>query len=136
MKIIQLSYAEYGNLVTKLIDNIKKSEIQFCAVHGLMKGGLPIAVALSNALNIPLTVTLVELEVLCKDRLVLVVDDIISHATETDSFSRFIELASAKGIKYKSASLYCKLNAFRPDFYEVMINDNEWIEFPWGHSHK
>lgn len=131
MDKIVISYGHYGELITKLISSIKSSANTFCAVHGLMKGGLPIAVAISNALNIPLTVNLADLGAICNNKLILVVDDII---TEDSGFARFTELAELKNIKYKTATLVCKLNSFVPDYYQLIVDKSEWVEFPWGHS--
>jgi uncharacterized protein len=52
-QIRKVSAAEYGRMVKKLAKQIKKSGVEFAYIIGVARGGLPLAVALSNELKIP-----------------------------------------------------------------------------------
>lgn len=114
MKKIEISWEETGKMIDKIISQVAESGIKFENVYGVPRGGLILAVALSNNFNIPLTDKPTESS--------LVAEDISDNGN------------TLKDIKCKKiACLYKSLwTKTIPDFYAELKTDKEsWIVFPW-----
>ncbi|MCK5624978.1 hypothetical protein KAI04_04000 [Candidatus Pacearchaeota archaeon] len=117
MKKIYYNWEETGLLIKELIEKVKSSNINFDGVYGIPKGGLPIAVSLSYALDIPLLLSPTEKT--------LIVDDISDTGKTLEIFK-----------KKKIACLFLtKWTTMIPDFWiKEKLNKNEWIVFPWDEN--
>lgn len=110
-KIIKLTWAEVGVLIDELAEMIDED---FEGIYAVPRGGLPIGVALSHKLGIPLLDS--------PNKNCLIVDDISDNGNT---------LSKIKGKKI--ACLYSTpWTKTKPDWFVVMKeNKNEWIEYPW-----
>ena len=54
MNKIYIDWENFGIMMDELYEIIKISNIKFDGIYGIPRGGLPIAVALSHKLNLPL----------------------------------------------------------------------------------
>ena len=54
MNKIYLSWEEFGIMVDKLVELIKKSRIKFDGVCGIPRGGVILAICLAHKLTLPL----------------------------------------------------------------------------------
>jgi hypoxanthine phosphoribosyltransferase len=119
MEKIYYSWEETGLLIQKLIKDVKDSNIQYNGVYGLPKGGLPIAVSLAYALNLPLLMHSTEET--------LLVDDISDTGV------------TLKNHKHKNiACLFstCWTETI-PDFYVAeKERKDQWVVFPWDENAK
>jgi hypoxanthine phosphoribosyltransferase len=121
-----ISYTEYGKLIDALTVQLTQEKVT--AVHGLPRGGLPIAVHLSHHLEIPMIINLHEFIRQSPDGKLLVVDDIIDTGKTYDRFFEFAKIHKIKN--WISASLYYKpKSTYRPDFF--IKETTSWIVFPW-----
>lgn len=122
-----ISYTEYESIMEQMVQLIVESGVKFSAVHGLPRGGLPIAVHLSHYMHLPMVINIQRFKEEYPDGTLLVVDDIIDTGK---TFERFLEIASIHKFKYKTATLFYKPHsAHEPDIY---INETtDWIVFPW-----
>ena len=115
MNKIYIDWEEFGIMIDKLAKLIKDSGMKFHDIYGIPRGGLPIAVALSHKLNLPLT------EIPEGDNL-LVVDDISDTGKTLKKFQgSFI------------AVLYNTEWTISPPTYfvDVKKSKKDWIVFPW-----
>ncbi len=127
-KKVQITYEHFGYLLDKMVEDLKKREIIYDAVHGLPRGGLPIAVHLSHFLNLPLINNITQFtSEFTPDKKLLIVDDIVDSGS---TFDRLIEIANIKNINYTTAVLYYKNHStYEPDYFVEETLD--WIVFPW-----
>jgi len=114
MNNIVLSWSDFGSLVEKLVEKIKKSKEKFDGVYGIPRGGLPLAVILSHKLNIPLILEPTENS--------LITDD-ISDTGKTLKKTKHKKIAALFSTDWTS---------MRPDFFISMKKSKgDWIVFPW-----
>jgi len=111
---ILLTWEDVGNAIKVLTDKIKKSKLKFDGIYGIPRGGLPIAVALSHTLGLPL--------LLHPTKNTLVVDDISDRGYTLQSYKN-----------RKIACLYTSnWTVTVPDFYVLKKeHKTDWIIFPW-----
>jgi xanthine phosphoribosyltransferase len=113
--LVEMSWEDFDCCVEKIVYEILDKGIRKRPIYGIPKGGLVLAVALSNYLNWPLTTAY-------KDEC-LVVDD-TSDTGET--------LFKYKKPCNKIVTLYYNKDSKTvPDFYSLIQEKNEWIVFPW-----
>jgi len=124
-----VTYNQFNDQVKKLAEYLK--EIDFAAIYGLPRGGLPIAVHLSHLLEKPIVMSLDQfiLEFGRHDTL-LIVDDIVDTGV---TYQKLIKDLKSKAIYYHHyfASLYFKpkRSVIRPDYYVAETDD--WVVLPW-----
>lgn len=123
-----ITYNEYGKMMDSLCNKLSNSDSSFDVIYGLPRGGLALAVHISHQLSLPLVTSIRQIEGLYSDKQILAVDDIMTNG---HTFSRFIEFAKLKNIKYKTAVLCYKPNIYTPNFWEYEVSEDEWIIFPW-----
>ncbi len=104
--------------LTQIIDKKIK------CVCGIPKGGLVLAVKLSNSLEVPLYLSLNNANKKFKQNEILIVNDIVAEG-ETFFNLKLIN-------NYKTLSLFIKDGAqFIPTYYSRPCGKNSWIFFPW-----
>lgn len=120
-----ITYSEYEIMMDEMVQ--KLCNIKFAAIHGLPRGGLPIAVHLSHYLELPLLINIQRFKQDYPNETLLVVDDIIDTGK---TFERFLEIAKIQKFNYKIATLFYKPHAkYEPDIFIKQTLD--WIVFPW-----
>lgn len=126
-----LHYNQYGHLIDELIKKIEN--IEFTAVMGILRGGLPIAVHVSHRLSIPFVKDIYQFrfEYLednnTEKRTLLIVDDIVDTGKTLINIK---ELAESFSINYVFAALYKRPNSpVEPDYY--VEESPNWIVFPY-----
>lgn len=118
--IQNITWQAYGTLVHRLAKQVRSSGREYDNVYGVPRGGLPAAVGLSHALQLPLIVDERELT-----KRTLVVDDIAdSGKTLTELLER------APGVD--TAVLHKRYTTtHEPTHYAQAIMDDAWINYPW-----
>ncbi|MDQ7045762.1 MAG: phosphoribosyltransferase family protein [Sulfurimonas sp.] len=142
------SYENFKNDTNLLIQNVKNYEPQ--AIVGIARGGLTLAHAMAEGLNIRDVQTLrTELYdkqskrkeitlfgecIFSNINRVLVVDDIADSGETLDAVMKHLN-AQHLDVDFKSAALfYKKTSILKPDFW---INEaNDWIDFFWERDFK
>lgn len=113
---VYVSYADYGILLTRLVEKITESQKIYTGIYGIPRGGLPIAVHLSHHLNLPL---LTSPTTGC-----LLVDDI------SDSGETLKKILSQ--VTVDIATMYFKKESIvKPTYFLEVIEQQTWIVFPW-----
>jgi len=110
--------SDFQKDVDCLVTQIKESKIAFTGIYGIPKGGVPLAIALSNKLDIPLVNCLNGLQ-----PLVLVVDDLI------DTGRTLYEYVNGG---FHTAVLHRKPHSpiYDKNFCAELIS-NEWVDYFW-----
>ena len=111
---IHISWKDYGILIEELINKVKGGMMQFDGVFGIPRGGAPIALAFSHALDIPV--------LLYPTSHSLIVDDLSDTG------------ATLQGIKNKRiATLHStKWTKVMPDYWvDEKLNEDDWIVYPY-----
>jgi hypoxanthine phosphoribosyltransferase len=118
------TWKEYENDIIRIVDEIKKRKWNLNAVYGIPKGGLPIAVALANHLNLRLVLDEDNLKYYEQSQM-LIIDDV------SDDGRTLIGIRDICNMK--SITLFVKEGTrFIPDFYCHTCKKDEWIVFlPW-----
>lgn len=113
-----LSWGEFDNAINKITEHYKDKKIS--AIYGEPRGGLPLAVALSHRLKVPLILDKKFIEELSNfKRKVLWVDDII------DTEKTYKE--NKKMFAYHCCWISRLLST---SFFSVDTSD-KWVIFPW-----
>lgn len=109
---MKISWGMIDSLTAKLAEDIAKSDLEIRSLCGLPRGGLIPAVMLSHRLSLPL--------VYKPDKNSLIVDDI------SDSGMTLLTIQQPK------ATIFIRKGTLVvPQFYGMLIEHKEWIEFPW-----
>lgn len=109
-----MNWGEFDDAINILVYKIQQSKVKFDGIFGIPRGGLVVAVTLSNRLNIPLI----------PSGMTLIVDDISSSGETLEKYIGNGEV--------KTATLFCKPNSkVKPDFYYKDISEKLWVCFPW-----
>jgi len=114
MKVLEVSWFGFDEMLKTLEVKIKESKIKFDGVYGVPRGGMVMAVYFSHKLNLPI--------LLYPTNETLVVDDISDNGI------------TLQNIKHKKiATLFSTdWTITKPDwFVDYKLNKNEWIVFPW-----
>jgi hypothetical protein len=124
-----------------------KFDDDFDLILAIHRGGLPIGTALSHKLDIPLhigyisrydnpghrpfgyiDIDLPEFEL--EDKKILLVDDISDEGKTLKKMNKLIVRCKPKEIK--SLCYVIKTDTkFTPDYYHVIVPQNNWVVFPW-----
>lgn len=114
MNKIYLDWEEYGILLKKLVDKLKKEKAIYVGVYPILRGGLPIALYVSHYLKIP---------IVRRGRPgVLIVDDISDTGKTLE--------------KYKNCTIAClhttKWTKVKPNFFVAYkLKKDDWIVYPY-----
>lgn len=109
------SWTEFDSDIKKIAKKIKHSKKQFSAVWGPARGGLPLAVCLSHALDIPLAQR-------PTDTSVLIVDDIADTGRTLNKYA-------IKGFTIATI-FHHKQCLYEPAIW-LQEKGDRWIVFPW-----
>jgi len=130
-KKIKYTWQEFDIDIEKLIIKLKERKISY--IYPIMRGGMVIAVKLSNKLKIPIITNLEEGKQKLKHdwnndknewKEILVVDDI------SDSGKTFLNITEIQF--FTTLTLFLKEGTqFIPNIYINKCEQNEWIEFCW-----
>jgi len=143
-KLRYLSWAQYGDLVAKLASEVESSREKFDLVVGIARGGIPVAMVISDRLGCKVDFINVKSYTDVGERVkprilttiieriagkrVLVVDDLIDGGDTMDTVTKY--LAAEKPYGMKTAVLFTKpWSAFVPD-YSLQTVDT-WVVFPY-----
>ena len=130
--ITELSWIDFDELSSKLIDNIYNSGFQPDFIIGIPRGGLPLAVCLSHYFDAPLKFEIEDSWKYSKSK-ILIVDDI---SDDGDTLLNQLDVFYNEGFNpenIKTAVLVerdtTKCNA---DFKAaIATKEDGWIVFPW-----
>ena len=139
-----VSWSQYGDLVTKLAENVAASGERFDLVIGIARGGMPVAMVIADKLGIkvdflnvksytdvgervkPKILSTITEKIV--DKRVLVVDDLVDGGATMESITEYLSTQSPSGMK--TAVLFTKpWSTFTPDF-SLKVVDN-WVVFPY-----
>ena len=116
----KISWKVIENFVEE-ISNLHKKE-KFTGVYGLPRGGLVLAVMISNRLNIPM--------LMAPSKGCIIVDDIADTGRSLEHFT----INETQKNKYFIATVYYKdWSKVIPDYY-YKIKKDEWLVFPWEYE--
>ena len=119
MRILKVSWEEYGKMINALGEKIKDLKVEFDGIYGIPRGGLVMATSLSHQLNLPILFYPTENT--------LVVDDI------SDTGNTLIKVKSKLIV-----TLFSTDWTIAPPniFVDKKLNKEEWIVFPWEEEMK
>ena len=118
MKKRQYTWQEFEKDIPELVRRIKATKRKFNGIYGIPRGGLPIAVKLSNDLNLPLLIGGVTSKT-------LIVDDV------ADSGSTLLPYISRRAT---IVTLFlADKSKIRPHIWlhKKAAKGKEWVVFPW-----
>lgn len=139
-----LSWSQYGELVTKLAENVVASGERFDLVIGIARGGMPVAMVLADTLGVKVDFLNVKSYTDVGERVkprilstitekiagkkVLLVDDLVDGGATMESITEYI--ASQNPHSTKTAVLFTKpWSTFTPDFSLRVVDS--WVVFPY-----
>lgn len=139
-----LSWSQYGELVTKLADEVVASGERFDLVIGIARGGMPVAMVVADTLGVRVDFLNVKsytdvgertkpkiLSTITENitgKRVLVVDDLVDGGETMESITEY--LLSQRPSSMKTAVLFTKpWSTFAPDFSLKVVD--KWIVFPY-----
>lgn len=108
------TWEDYDKDVSRIIFRLSMLSIKPKSVYGIPRGGLILAVSLSNKLNIPLLLSPTKDTIVC--------DDIADTGDTLHPYKS----------KYNTATLIYKITSKTiPTTYGRVHHSDEWIIFPW-----
>lgn len=143
-KYLRVSWASYGKMASSLAKEVEEKRMGFDLVIGIARGGIPLAMVISDLLGIPIDIINVKsytgirkrekpkiLTTLSNDikgKRILLVDDLIEHGATMDLLLAY--LVKKKPGMIKTAVLFDKpWSRFRPDYCVKTVD--RWVVFPW-----
>lgn len=142
-----INWTEYGNLADALAEKIRSHSENFDLIIGIARGGIPVAMVVSDHLNVKLDIInvksyngiaersppriLTTLTEAVKGKNVLLVDDLVDQGDTMATVSEYLR-GQAPGV-LKTAVLFKKpWSATDPDYFLEVVD--KWIVFPWEHG--
>jgi len=139
-----ISWPEYGNLAEALAEKVRSGDRFFDLVIGIARGGIPVAMVVSDHLGVKIDFINVKsykgiaerstpriLSTLTegiRGKSILLVDDLVDHGVTMDIVKKHLSGRSPKLLK--TAVLFKKpWSKFEPDFYLEVVD--KWIVFPF-----
>lgn len=113
-KIVNYTWSQFDKDMVKMARLIRTSNRAFKNIWGPARGGLPITVCLSHALNLPLAEK--------PTKATLIVDDIADTGKTLGSFA-------ARGF-FIAAIFYHRQSVFVPNIW-LREKKDAWVVFPW-----
>jgi uncharacterized protein len=142
-----ISWTEYGNLADALAERIRSQPESYDLVVGIARGGIPVAMVVSDHLDVKLDIINVKsyegieervaprilstLTEAVKEKRVLLVDDLVDQGDTMATVSDF--LGRQNPAILKTAVLFKKpWTKMEPDYFLEVVD--KWIVFPWEHG--
>lgn len=142
-----INWTEYGNLADALAEKIRSQSEAFDLIIGIARGGIPVAMVVSDHLNVKLDIInvksyngiaernppriLTTLTEAVKGKSVLLVDDLVDQGQTMATLSTY--LRDQGPALLKTAVLFKKpWSATDPDYFLEVVD--KWIVFPWEHG--
>jgi hypoxanthine phosphoribosyltransferase len=139
-----INWSEYGNLAMALAEKVRSRGRSFDLVIGIARGGMPVAMVVSDHLGVPIDFINVKssggvartntpriLSTLTDDiegKSLLVVDDLINHGDTIETVKQF--LTDQKPRLVETAVLFKKpWSKVQPDYYLEVVEN--WAVFPF-----
>jgi hypoxanthine phosphoribosyltransferase len=139
-----ISWPEYGELTEALAEKVRSGNVSFDLVLGIARGGIPVAMVVSDRLGVQLDYVNVKsysgiakrsrpkiLSALSEGvtgKSVLLVDDLVDHGVTLGMLKRHVEKRGPKLVR--TAVLIKKpWSRTHPDYY--LEDDDRWIVFPF-----
>jgi hypoxanthine phosphoribosyltransferase len=144
VKFRYISWTVYGRLAAELVEKIRSQGRNYDLVIGIARGGIPVAMVISDELGVKIDIINVKsydgiaqrkhpkiISTLAEDvkgRRVLVVDDLVD---EGDTMQTVLKHLSDKSPRVLNAAVLFRKpwSKFEPDFYIETLD--EWVVFPW-----
>jgi uncharacterized protein len=139
-----ISWSEYGNLAEALAEKVRAAGRRFDLVVGIARGGIPVAMVVSDHLNVvidfvnvksyndigkraaPRILTTLTERVTGKD--VLLVDDLVDQGDTMAFMKRYLLQQNPRSLQ--TAVLFKKpWSRTEPDYYLESVS--EWVVFPF-----
>ena len=139
-----ISWSEYGNLAAALAEKVRANGRKYDLVVGIARGGIPVAMVVSDHLNVkidfvnvksyndigkrttPRILTTLTEGVQGKD--VLLVDDLVDQGDTMSFMQRYLNEQEPRSLE--TAVMFKKpWSAVQPDYYLETVS--EWIVFPF-----
>lgn len=114
MKYQKYTWNQFDRDAKKIVATLRKSGHKFDGVYGPARGGLPLAVVISHALNVPLFNK-------PKTKNTLIVDDIADTGKTLKRYAKTNTIATL---------FYHPQSVFEPAIW-LRKKGTEWILFPW-----
>ncbi|MDV3244234.1 MAG: hypothetical protein LYZ66_03520 [Nitrososphaerales archaeon] len=142
-----ISWTEYGDLADALAEKVRSKEEGFDLIVGIARGGIPVAMVVSDHLDVKLDIINVKsyngiaeraeprilstLTEAVKDKRILLVDDLVDQGYTMSTVARFLSGQRPKLLR--TAVLFKKpWSKTEPDHYLEVVD--KWIVFPWEHG--
>lgn len=139
-----LSWPEYGNLAEALAEKVRSGGTQFDLVIGIARGGMPVAMVVSDHLGVRIDFINVKsyegigmrstprilstLTEAVKGKSVLVVDDLVDQGDTLKTVEDYLNQQGPRLMK--SAVLFKKpWSKVEPDFFLEVVD--KWVVFPF-----
>ena len=142
-----INWTEYGNLADALAEKVRSNGERYDLVIGIARGGVPVAMVVSDHLGVKLDIInvksyegiaernppriLTTLTEAVKGKNVLLVDDLVDQGDTMTTVSKFLQ--SQGPMVLKTAVLFKKpWSTTEPDYFLEVVD--KWIVFPWEHG--
>ena len=142
-----INWTEYGNLADALAEEIRALALEFDLVVGIARGGIPVAMVVSDHLDVKIDIVNVKsysgigergqprilstLTESVKGKRVLLVDDLVDQGDTMEAVKAY--LAAHGPTELKTAVLFRKpWTKTEPDYFLEVVD--KWIVFPWEHG--
>ena len=143
-RLYYVTWAQYGDLVTRLADLVSAEHETFDLVIGIARGGMPVAMVIADRLGVKVDFLNVKsytgvaergkpeiLSTITENitgKRILIVDDLVDGGATMESITEY--LAAQKPRSMKTAVLFTKpWSTFTPD-HSLRVVDS-WIVFPY-----
>ena len=142
-----ISWTEYGDLADALAEKVRSSGISFDLIIGVARGGIPVAMVVSDHVDVPIDIInvksytgigergsptiLTTLTEKVEGKNVLLVDDLVDHGLTVHTVREYLEEQKPK--RLLTAVLFKKpWSKAEPDYFLEVVD--KWIVFPWEHG--
>jgi len=142
-----INWTEYGNLADALAEKVRSHAESFDLIIGIARGGIPVAMVVSDHLDVKLDIInvksyngiaernppriLTTLTEAVKGKNVLLVDDLVDQGDTMTTVSQYLRSQGPNLLK--TAVLFKKpWSKTEPDYFLEVVD--KWIVFPWEHG--
>lgn len=116
---VYLKWSEFDELINKLADSLKP--LGFKSIFGIKRGGYVPAVILSHKLGIDFV------DESSIDENTLIVDEIVDSGNTLKDIRKDYPGSKVACVDFR------KTSSLKPDFYVRILENDDWIVYPWEH---